>query len=376
MLERYAKMLNELAANNQRRSLSTQTGIDFSSNDFLALTAAPEMRSALVEAINDGLEIGSGGSRLLRGNHPEIEALEAEACEHFNAEAALFMASGYLANFAILTTLPQRNDCVFHDALIHASSHEGMRAGRAEHRPFPHNDPAALKTAIDRWRAEGGTGTPWVAIESLYSMDGDRAPIDEIVVIAEQHDAMLLIDEAHATGVFGKHGRGLAEHLESADNVVTVHTCGKALGSSGALITCSDMLREFLINRCRSFIYTTAPSPLTARAVRTALALCRTQPDRRERLSSLIDHTNAALSRLGVQPSGSQIIPVIVGDNAAAMQLAGKLQSAGFDIRGIRPPTVPEGTARLRISLTLHATPADVDRMVDVLAAEAPRIAA
>ena len=154
----------------------------------------------------------------------------------FGAETALFFASGFLANAAIFATLPQRGDVVVHDELVHASAHDGLRMGRAERVSVRHNDAGAFDEAITRWRAAGGTGCPWIAVESLYSMDGDRAPLDALMAIADRHDGMLVIDEAHATGVLGPQGRGLGAHLEGRPNVVSLHTCGKALGAVGALV--------------------------------------------------------------------------------------------------------------------------------------------
>ena len=180
------------------------------------------------------MPIGSGGSRLLRGNHPEHEALEREAAAHFGAESALYFGGGYVANFAVFSTLPQRGDLVVHDELIHASVHEGVRRGRAEFVGVPHNNIDAFEAAIVRWRAAGGKGRLGFSVESLYSMDGDSPDLAELFVVADRHDAMVVIDEAHATGVLGPEGRGLAAPFEGRDNVMTLHTCGKALGTVGA----------------------------------------------------------------------------------------------------------------------------------------------
>ncbi|WP_292533860.1 8-amino-7-oxononanoate synthase, partial [Mesorhizobium sp.] len=314
--------------------------------------------------------VGATGSRLLRGNDPEHEALEAKAAAFFGAERALFFGGGYVANFAVLTTLPQKGDLIVLDELIHASAHEGARAGRAEVSLVGHNDADAVDDAIATWRAKGGVGRPWIVAESLYSMDGDRAPLGELTEIADRHDAFLFVDEAHATGVYGPDGRGLAHDLEGRENVVVLHTCGKALGASGALITAPGVLCDFLVNRCRPFIYATAPSPLMAVAAATALDIVADEPERRARLARLLAIAGKRTEQLGLPVSGSQIMPVIVGDNARAMALAEALQARSFDVRGIRPPTVPEGTARLRISLTLNVGEDDVSALFDALAEE------
>ncbi|MGQ0684678.1 8-amino-7-oxononanoate synthase [Bradyrhizobium sp.] len=367
----YVTALQALKDDDRMRGLKPRAGIDFVSNDYLALASAPRMRKAVAAALEVGTPIGAGGSRLLRGNCDEHESLEAEAARLFGAETALFFGSGYVANFAVLTTLPQRGDLLVLDSLVHASIHEGARAGRADFRVSAHNDPQSVETTIRDWRAKGGTGRVWIVVESLYSMDGDFAPLGELVAIANRHDAFLMVDEAHATGVYGEQGRGLTAPYEGRDNLVVVHTCGKALGAAGALVTATRVLRDFIVNRCRPFIFATAPSPLTAVAVREALSILQQEPDRQQRLANLVAFTHREIARRGGRsPSDSQIVPYIVGDNARAMMLASALQARGFDIRGIRPPTVPAGTARLRISLTLNVTEDDVRTMLDALIEE------
>lgn len=374
-LDRYEATLTGLARRSRLRQLAPRVGIDFASNDYLGLAASPRLAEAVAAALARGTPVGASGSRLLRGNGPEHEALEAAAAAFFGAERALFFGGGYIANFAILTTLPQKGDLLVLDQLVHASAHEGGRSGRAQMVTVAHNDPGAIEAAIRAWRAAGGTGRVWIAVESLYSMDGDQAPLAELLWLADRHDGFLCIDEAHATGVFGPDGRGLAAGCEGRDNVVVLHTCGKALGCSGALVTAPKVLCDFLVNRCRPFIYATAPSPLMAVAAMEALAILRDEPERRERLAALVAFAGReATARCGVTPSGSQILPVIIGDNRRTMQLAGALQARGFDVRGVRPPTVPEGTARLRLALTLHVDATMVAAMLDGLREEQRRL--
>ncbi|MET4323507.1 MULTISPECIES: 8-amino-7-oxononanoate synthase [unclassified Bradyrhizobium] len=364
----YVAALQVLNEDDRLRSLKPRSGVDFTSNDYLALASAPRMKKAITAALEAGTPIGAGGSRLLRGNCDEHESLEAEAAQFFGADAALFFAGGYVANFAVLTTLPQRGDLLVLDSLVHASVHEGARAGRAEFRLSAHNDPQSVESTICDWRAAGGTGRVWIVVESLYSMDGDFAPLKELIAIADRHDAFVVVDEAHATGVYGEQGRGLTAPYQRRENLLVVHTCGKALGAAGALVTAAGVLREFLVNRCRPFIFATAPSPLMAVAVREALLILREEPGRQQRLAKLVAFTHREIgARGGRSPSDSQIVPYIVGDNARAMRLASRLQARGFDIRAIRPPTVPAGTARLRISLTLNVAEDDVRAMLDAL---------
>jgi 8-amino-7-oxononanoate synthase len=347
--------LRELADRGRLRSLRARTGIDFTSNDYLGLAETAELRQAAADAVARGVPVGSGGSRLLRGNHPEHEALETEAAAYFGAETALYFGGGYIANFAIFSTLPQTGDLIVHDELIHASVHEGLRRGRADFVGVPHNNVDAFDAAIVRWRAAGGKGRPWLAVESLYSMDGDSPDLVELLAVADRHEAMLVIDEAHATGVLGPQGRGLAAAFEGRDNVITLHTCGKALGTVGGFILAPRIIRDFLVNRSRPFIFATAPSPLTAAVTRAALDISRSNPERRERLARLVQFAgNELRRRCHIEPSGSHIVPVIVGPDRAAVMLASALQRRGYDVRAIRPPTVAEGTARLRIALTLN----------------------
>lgn len=366
----YVSELRALKDDNRLRSLNPRAGIDFSSNDYLALASAPRMRTAIAAALDAGSPIGAGGSRLLRGNCAEHEILEYEAARFFRADAALFFGGGYVANFAVLTTLPQRGDLVVLDSLVHASTREGVRAGRAEFRESIHNESQSVEDIIRNWRSLGGKGRVWIAVESLYSMDGDFAPLDELSAIADRMGAFLIVDEAHATGVYGEQGRGLTASYEGRENLVVVHTCGKALGAVGALVTATGVLRDFMVNRCRPFIFATAPSPLMAVAVGEALSILQEEPDRQQRLNNLVDFANREIEARGWHPSGSQIVPHIVGDNARAMALASALQFRGFDIRGIRPPTVPAGTARLRISLTLNVSEYEVSALLDALAEE------
>ncbi len=368
MPDSHERALKALAKRGRLRALSPRQGLDFSSNDYLGLAGAPELRAAVEDALERGVPVGAGGSRLLRGNHSEHEALEAEAAGFFKAGSALFFGGGFAANTALFAALPQREDVVVYDELIHASVHDGLRAGRAKAVAARHNCVQSFEEQISAWRRDGGIGRPWIAVESLYSMDGDRAPLDELMATADRHDGVLVIDEAHATGVFGPLGRGLGAAFDGRDNVVSLHTCGKALGASGALVLMPAVLRDFLVNRSRPFIYATAPSPLMAAVVRRALAICRDEPARREALQTCVADFGTLFSRrLGLPSSGSQIQPFIVGADGQAIALAQAMQERGFDVRAVRPPTVPENTARLRIALTLNVSAEDVVRMVEAL---------
>ncbi|CUX02733.1 MULTISPECIES: 8-amino-7-oxononanoate synthase [Agrobacterium] len=368
-LSAYELKLAGLHRKSRLRALTPRQGIDFTSNDYLGLADAPRLKAAITDAIERGVPVGAGGSRLLRGNHPEHEALETEAAVFFGAERAIYFGSGFAANVALFSALPLRDDLVLYDALIHASVHDGIAAGKAKAVAVPHNQVEAFEREINRWRQAGGKGRPWIAVESLYSMDGDRAPVAALADLAGRHGGFLVVDEAHATGVFGPGGRGLAAELEGRGNVVALHTCGKALGLSGALISLPAVLADYLTNRARGFIYSTAPSPLMAAAVREALRIVADEPWRRIRLEELINLASEQLrSQLAVTPGGSQILPVMIGDNARALKIATRMRDGGFDVRAIRPPTVPEGTARLRISITLNVEESQIADMVGLLA--------
>ncbi|MGD9784440.1 MAG: 8-amino-7-oxononanoate synthase [Hyphomicrobiaceae bacterium] len=369
MHDTHRRSLEALKRRGRLRALAPRHGLDFSSNDYLGLAQSDTLRRAAAAALARGVPLGAGGSRLLRGNHPEHEALEEKACRWLGARAALFVGGGFPANSAIFATLPERGDLVVHDALIHASVRDGMRASRADHVAFAHNDADAAQDAIQAWRTAGGCGRPWIAVESLYSMDGDTAPLADLLAVATRHDGILVIDEAHSTGVLGDDGRGLAATFEGRADVVVLHTCGKALGVMGAIVTLDPSLRDYMVNRARSFIYATAPSPLVAATVAAAIDVVTQEPDLRQRHAALVSHFAARLrQRTGLAATGTHIQPIVIGRDERATELARRMQDAGFDIRAVRPPTVPEGTARLRISLTLNVTEPDVDRMLDVLA--------
>jgi len=365
--DRYSKALASLNKQHRLRSLRAPAGLDFASNDYLGLGHHPAIKQSIVDALDSGVSVGAGASRLLRGNHDAHEALESFAAQFFGSEAALYMSTGYFANFAIFTTLTQRGDKIFYDALSHASTREGIYASKADHEAIAHNDAEAFEQALKAW-TKTNSGQAWIAVESLYSMDGDRAPLQELSQIADRYDAMLVVDEAHATGVHGPTGRGFSENLAHNNNLIAVHTCGKALGCQGALICSTQQIKDYLINKCRPFIFSTGPSPLMAVAVKTALGIIDSEPQRRSDLALLYQTAHDRLNqttKLAGPPS--QILPVIVGDDARALKFAEILQAQGFDVRAIRPPTVAEGTARLRLSLTLNVTLKDVVSLMDAL---------
>ena len=362
--------LDRLKATRRYRVLNLPAGIDFSSNDYLGLSSHPALRQAAIDALADGIEIGSTGSRLLRGHRTAHEALESFAAGYFECPAALFFANGFAANYALIATLVGRDDVVVFDALCHASMRDGMRAAQCRTIKAAHNDLDAFEDALRQPRAAGAS--LWMLAESIYSMDGDIAPVRGLLALAEKYDAILIVDEAHGTGVSGATGRGETEGLPH-ERLIVLHTCGKALGVAGALVCANEAVIDYLINAARPFVFSTAPMPLQALLVKRALELVRDEPERRERLSALKALAAARLPGFSVQ---SQIVPIVVGRDNAAVELAKALQARGFDIRAIRPPSVPEGTARLRLSLNAGLRSHDIEEFAGALLHLLPRICA
>ena len=360
-MTRFAGALQQLEIENRRRSLRPSGGIDFSSNDYLKLAEHPALRQTMLEWAEQGGVIGSGGSRLLHGNHPAHEKLECFAAQFFGAEKALYFATGFQANHALFTTLPERRDIVVYDSLIHASVRDGIKGSFAHAIKFQHNDLNDCEDALRSAREKAEY--LWLAIESVYSMEGDIAPLSDFHELCLKYDAYLIVDEAHATGIFGASGRGVAESLPK-EHRVTLHTGSKALGVAGGLVTAPAEIIDYLINKARPFIYSTAPPPVQAALLHRALKLVDEEPERRKHLIALRDHANKVLP---VPASTTQIIPVILGDDKLTLEIAAELQNSGFDIRAIRPPTVPEGTARLRLSLNTGLDEKTLDTLAEYL---------
>jgi 8-amino-7-oxononanoate synthase len=360
LLKTFASDLDRLKAVGRYRSLQLPAGIDFSSNDYLGLSTHPALRQAAIEALEAGIEIGASGSRLLRGNRQAHEDLEAFAANYFGCPRTLFFANGFQANYALVTALIGRQDIAIYDALCHASMRDGLRAAQCHAIKVPHNDLEAFEDAL---RKSSCGANLWIMVESLYSMEGDFAPLPELMALAEKYDAMLIVDEAHATGVSGPTGRGVTEGA-SHERLISLHTCGKALGVAGALVCANESIIDYLVNSARPFIYSTAPMPLQAVLVKRALELVRDQPERRQQLESI--KTLTARSLVGISTK-SQIVPIVIGEDAAAVGIARALQAKGFDIRAIRPPSVPEGTARLRLSLHVGLAQPDIENLAQAL---------
>ncbi len=357
-------------ARHGERGIAAARGIDFCSNDYLGLRHDPRLAAA-AQAAATLHGSGTGSARLLRGTSPVHDELEAELAGWKGAEACLLFNTGFQCNATAIPALAGAGDTVFSDRLNHASLVDGCRLARlagAEVQVYRHLDLGDLERRMEARPA--GTGLALVVTDAVFSMDGDAADLPGLVALCERHGALLLVDEAHATGVLGATGAGLAEAQGVRGRIpLLMGTLGKALGSFGAFVACPAALRDHLVNTCRGFIFSTAlPAPVAAAALE-GLRLARAEPWRRE-LS--LAHASALRAALGLPAGPSAIVPVHVGGNAEALRLAADLQARGLDVRAIRPPTVPEGQARLRITTGAHLRDADVDRLAAALTALAP----
>ena len=375
--ERIARELETLAAAGLRRSLALPQGVDFASNDYLGLGADPEFRAAvaarIVAAAADGLPLSAPASRLLRGHTELHERLEERLARFKGAEAALVLPSGWQANAALLGTLLRPEDRVVSDALNHASLIDAMRAARCERVVVPHLDLDACARELDR-PAPGGER--FLVVESLYSMDGDLAPLAELAALCAARDAHLVVDEAHATGLYGdERGSGWIEACGAGGGVLAaVSTVGKALAVQGAAITGSRALVDLLVQRARPLLFSTAVSPLLLLALDAALDAVAARPELRRRALANAARLRGRLADAGVRVArdGSPIVPVVVGDNERAVEVAARIRRRGLDVRAVRPPTVPAGTARLRLSV--HADHAE-ERLDELAAAVIEEVA-
>jgi len=361
-----ARIESELASlrdKAQFRSLEMSRGINLCSNDYLGLSTDPRLKNALLEAVAKADSLGSTGSRLLSGNSREWADLESDFANFAGTEAALYFGSGYAANVGLLSSILRPGDLVFSDALNHASLVDGIRLSGAEKVIYPHLDLQALSRAFQKH--SGWCGPKVIVTETLFSMDGDCAPLDDLLRLAKDHGTELIVDEAHAIGVRGPRGRGLAaESGLERQMFAVIHTCGKALASAGAFVCGSHQLKEFLVNRARTFIFTTAMPPYLAGQIRAALDLVCQMDSERSYLQEIARRLHQDLSG-NLQPCAapSHITSVVLGSNEKALYVAERLQANGFDARAIRPPTVPPGTARIRLSLTCKLTIEDVSRL-------------
>lgn len=371
--------LTVLEASGRKRALRTVVGapgrlvqldghtvVNFSSNNYLGLADHPALGRAAAEAIEKA-GVGAGASRLIVGNQDIHERLEQELARFHGKPAALLFNSGYNANLGVIPVLAGEGDVVFSDTLNHASIIDGCRLSKADIRLYPHGDVDALRRLLHDHPGRRRL----VVTDSVFSMGGDRAPLAALSGLCAERGAVLVIDEAHATGVLGPEGRGAAAEA-GVEAHVQMGTLGKAFGSFGAYVTGRRELIELLLNRARSFVFTTALPPSIVAATRAALHLIQSQEGQalRDRLSSHVERFRDGLARLGLLRPGAgstPIFPVIVGDDARVMECCERLLARGLYAQGIRPPTVPRGTARLRFALMATHTSEDLDRALEEL---------
>jgi len=328
-------------------------------NDYLGLGREPAVIDAACRAARDWGG-GAQASRLITGTHRVVADLEEELAEFKGAEAALVFPTGYQANLGLLSALIGREDAVFIDRLAHACLVDGVRLAGARLRVFPHNDTGRLSALL---AASAHAPRRWILADGVTSMDGDIAPLPELLALAERHDATVILDDAHATGVIGATGRGTAEHFgislkDCGERLIIMATLSKALGAQGGAVLGPAILREWLVNTSRPFIYTTGIAPAAAAAAREALAILRREPQRPRRLAALSARIRSEWEAAGLDTMGSEtaVIPIRMGDAAAALDASKRLADRGILVLAIRPPTVPKGTSRLRVTANLLAT--------------------
>lgn len=371
---RIAARLAALDREGLTRRLAGPTGVDLSSNDYLCLAHDPRVVARLVAGVQEH-GAGSTGSRLLRGERTATSALEARFADFKGTARSLYFSSGYLANLAVVATFAEPGDLIVSDAFNHASLIDGIRLARAERVVAPHANPGALEQILTAHRTGGQA---FVVTESIFSMDGDDAPLADYAEICRRHGAALVVDEAHAVGIYGARGSGLVEETGTDDGVwLTVNTAGKALGVSGAFVAGDAAAIDYLVQRGRPMLFSTAAPPALAGAIEESLAIVAGEPSRRARVRTQAGLLRSALDARGlpVMNGRSQVVPVLVGDNQRAVAISRELQAEGFDVRAVRPPTVPAGTARLRLSVNAGLSDTVLHEVVDALAAAWERTA-
>ncbi|MBI2313157.1 MAG: 8-amino-7-oxononanoate synthase [Betaproteobacteria bacterium] len=337
----------------------------FCSNDYLGLANHPALAQAACDAARE-FGVGAGASHLITGHSVAHQRLEERLAAFVGLPRALLFSTGYMANLGVVATLAGRGDTVFSDKLNHASLIDAVRLSRAEATRYPHLDLAALEKRL----AASSARRKLIVTDGVFSMDGDLAPLPELIAFCERHDAWLLVDDAHGFGVLGRGGRGILSHFGvRSPRAIYLGTLGKAAGVFGAFVAGAPEIIETLVQRARTYIYTTALPPLLAAAVSASLELIESEDWRRQRLAELIARLKAGLKdgAWRLLPSTTPIQPLVVGDNRRAVALAAGLRERGILVPAIRPPTVPEGSARLRVSLSAAHAPEDVDRLLDAL---------
>ncbi len=355
------KLLHRKEANAYRELRQHPSAVDFCSNDYLGIVTHKHIHLRNDEAGDKFY--GSTGSRLISGNYSLIEDVENKIAEFHQAEAGLIFNSGYDANVGLLGTIPQRNDTVLYDQLSHASIRDGIRLSHAFAFSFDHNNTDDLER-----RLQNAAGNIFVVTESVFSMDGDMAPLEEMAALCESYNASLIVDEAHATGIVGNYGEGLVQALGLEKKCFArVHTFGKALGCHGAIVLGSETLREYLINFSRPFIYTTGMPAAAVNAISYSYSMFPTMMEERKHLDTLVGIFREKNCNLRLCDSVTPIQGVIIPGNEEVKNMEKRLQQEGLDVRAILYPSVPKGEERLRVVLHAFNTEQEVERLVNML---------
>ena len=371
-LHKLDQELSGLKDKGRYRSLKTYAGIDFGSNDYLGFATDPKLKADAIELFKS-IAISSSSSRLLPGHHAEHLEAEKVFANFVGAESALLFNSGYDANHALLTTLPTRHDLILYDERSHASIYDGVHASLAKSQRFTHNAADDLEQLFHRVEQRIQPAQIFVVLESVYSMDGDVAKLKEIVEVAHPFEAIIIVDEAHTTGVLGKRGEGLVKDtITRNDNIITVHTCGKALGAAGAFVCGGKTVTEYLVNKARGFIYTTALPPIIPLQIINSVKRLGSEGAGlvnalREKSDFVRSGLQKRLTKWCVPGGLTPIISIIIGKDDDALHAAQALTERGFDVPAVRPPTVPEGSARLRLNVSLRHSKSDLQNVVDAI---------
>lgn len=348
-----------------QRSLPIKSGLDFSSNDYLGYSQNLEIKSKLLHFMSQHSQLGSTGSRLISGNTKHTEEIETFLAQQFQTQDCLIFGSGYLANLGVCSALGGADTEFFSDELNHASLIDGVRLAKSKYQVFRHCDLNHLENLLQTSSQKRKV----ILTESIFSMDGDHAPLQEILAIADRHNAFVVVDEAHSTGTCGQHGRGsLSEIKFNAEKIIAVHTAGKALGAYGAFVCGSHHLIQLLLNKSRSFIFTTALPPLMIEHIRLALMQLTSDQESQQKLKSNIRQSKLFFDQHQIKHSGSHILPVILGSNDLVLKAEKHLAQNGFFVKAIRSPTVAKGSERLRITLKSNHDAKSLERISEHIA--------
>ena len=359
----WEKELEKLTKENLNRKLKTPTGLDFSSNDYLSLAHHTGIRQSLIQALKKNLPLSAGASRLIRGHTHWHEETEQLFKKYVKRESALFFSSGYIANLGLIPTLCKKS-VIFSDQMNHASLIDGCRLSHSPCHIYPHKDINTLEHLLKKEPHKNKV----IITESLFSMDGDFAPLEELSELALKYKTLLIVDEAHATGIYGPKGMGLCGLLKEKEHIISIHPCGKAISAKGAFIAGPAILKKYLINKCRPFIYTTAPSPVLLFHIQCVLNVLKKEAKRRELLKKKADFFRNKIKNLTpIGDSESMIIPIITGSATSALTIEKTLQKKGYDIRAIRYPTVPKGKERLRVCIHYNHTYKQLEELIHIL---------